>query len=171
MSRKLHLVKPTTKYESSFAEMVNGYRQAGEQRYSNFSTSGRPDPQRYIENSNDLETANEEPASTYWLTDGSSILGVVRIRTHLSEVTSLVGGHIGFDVPHAHRGNGYGTILLGLALEEAPKLGLTRALLTCTKGNIASEKIILKNGGLFEKEVYWEKQDVIKKRFWIELTQ
>jgi predicted acetyltransferase len=169
----VRLVRPAGEYKASFNEMLAAYRQAGEQRYSLFFTSGKPDLPLYLQRSSELESQTNapEPAplSTYWMIAGDDIVGVVRIRHRLTERNTEVGGHIGFDVPHAHRGKGYGTVLLDMALQMARELGISRALLTCTKGNVASEKIIERNGGKFENEVWWDKQGVVKKRYWISL--
>ena len=45
------------------------------------------------------------------------------------------------------RGKGYGTALLGLTLRKACEIGLREVLVTCDSGNIASVRIIEKNGG------------------------
>jgi len=40
-------------------------------------------------------------------------------------------------------------------------------LITCSSNNLASERTILANGGVFEKEIF--ANDEMIKRFWIEL--
>ena len=65
----------------------------------------------------------------------------------------------------AERGKGYAKEMLRLNIMNAAKLGIDRMLVTCDEGNIASEKTILANGGVFEKTI--EVDGVIMKRFWI----
>ncbi len=48
------------------------------------------------------------------------------------------------------------------------KLGIKQALVVCDEGNIASEKTILKNGGIPDFSFTEEDGNVIK-RFWIEI--
>ena len=54
-------------------------------------------------------------------------------------------------------------------LPTKPKLGLKKALVTCDKTNIASAKIIEKNGGVLENEIFVDEQAGWKKRYWINL--
>ena len=51
----------------------------------------------------------------------------------------------------------------------AKVLGFKRILCVCDEDNIASEKIIIKNGGLFENKLYDDLEKVFIKRFWINL--
>jgi len=47
--------------------------------------------------------------------------------------------------------------------------GLGRVMITCLKDNSASEKVIIKNGGVFEKEIFCPFEEKYIKRYWIEL--
>ena len=64
------------------------------------------------------------------------------------------------------RNKGYGTKILELALDEAKKLGIEKALLTCEDDNINSAKVIEKNGGVLENKVTGDRK--LKRRYWIE---
>ncbi len=93
------------------------------------------------------------PASTYWLVqDDNKVLGAVNIRHYLNEILQHHGGHIGQGIRPTERGKGYGTKMLGMALEIALKMGITAVLVTCDKKNIASARTIVKNGGILEAE-------------------
>ena len=48
--------------------------------------------------------------------------------------------------------------MLELAKKKARELGYKEILITCDKNNIASKKIIEKNGGVFIEEYYWEEK-------------
>jgi predicted acetyltransferase len=78
------------------------------------------------------------------------------------------GGHIGFGVRPSFRRKGYATILLSLILQYVKKIGFDKVLVVCDKGNIGSEKTIMKNGGKFESEFIEENGNIIR-RFWIHL--
>jgi predicted acetyltransferase len=58
-------------------------------------------------------------------------------------------GHIGYSVLLAHRGKGYATHALRLLLLEAPAQGLRFVEITCDPRNVASKRVIEKNGGRF----------------------
>ena len=47
----------------------------------------------------------------------------------------------------SYRNMGYGTIMLALALDQCKKLGMTSICINCNDKNIASKRIIEKNGG------------------------
>lgn len=104
-------------------------------------------------------------SSLYFLLNGDRILGAIDIRHSLNEYLIGVGGHIGYGVRPSERRKGYATLMLSLALPMAKELGLKKMLITCNKGNIASERTIRNNGGVLENEL--EDGDEIVLRFWI----
>ena len=95
------------------------------------------------------------------------VVGAVNVRHSLTETLTVHGGHIGDCIRKSERGKGYGTMQIGLALKFCRDLGIKRALMSCVKSNIASERTIVKNGGIFENEVFAD--DEVYKRFWIDL--
>ena len=99
--------------------------------------------------------------------DGKMV-GIIDLRHHIDHpVLSVWGGHIGYSVRVSEQKRGYGTEMLRLLLPIAAERGLKRVLITCTDGNIGSEKIIRYNGGVYEKSVTVEGETI--KRFWITL--
>jgi predicted acetyltransferase len=109
------------------------------------------------------------PDSTYWLVDNDkTVLGRVSIRHRLTEKLTQRGGHIGYYIRPAYRCKGYGTLICKLGLEKARELGIKRALITCDKTNIASNRIIRKNGGTLENEVWDEESKETFCRYWID---
>lgn len=63
----------------------------------------------------------------------------------------LRGGRIGYAVVPGERRKGFGKVLLRELLKEANRLGIDRALITVQKGNDASVKVALANGGAMER--------------------
>ncbi len=108
------------------------------------------------------------PHSTFWLVDGGEdVLAVSNMRHQLSERLRSVGGHIGYGVRPSRRREGHATAILRLTLFEAAKLGLDRALLTCAKGNAASARTILKNGGTLDSEEFVASEGQVMQRYWV----
>ena len=107
-------------------------------------------------------------ASLFLLTDDSgTVLGAVHIRHRLNERLLFCGGHIGYGVRPSERRKGYAEAMLSLALPEAEKLGIDRALVTCDKSNTGSARTILHCGGVLENEVLEDGKPV--QRYWIQL--
>lgn len=107
--------------------------------------------------------------STYWLvTANEQVIGAVNIRHELNEKLLNAGGHIGYGIRPSARGNSYAVTMLALALEKAKELGISRALVVCDSDNIASQKTILRNGGMPDWD-YVEEDGKRMNRFWIEL--
>lgn len=109
------------------------------------------------------------PGSTYWLVRNGRVLGVSNLRHDLTEFLRHEGGHIGYSVRPTERGKGCGTLMVKLVLEKAKELGLERVLITCDKDNVASAKVIQKNGGKLESESISKQTGKLKQRYWIEL--
>jgi predicted acetyltransferase len=98
------------------------------------------------------------------------IIGMTQIRHTLNNYLLDIGGHIGYSIAAEERRKGYGKAMLKLGLAEAKKLGLKKVLVSCQAENIASEKCITANGGVYEdtRKDKWTGQYV--KRFWIDLS-
>jgi predicted acetyltransferase len=110
------------------------------------------------------------PQTVYWVLDSNGIaVGMIRLRHHINEKLLNNGGHIGFFIHHDHRGKGYASEALRLALIELGILGEKRALLTVDPENISSIRVIEKNGGRFEDISIDPETGKKLKRYWIEL--
>ena len=95
----------------------------------------------------------------------NKLVGMVNIRHRLNDNLLRVGGHIGYSIRKSEREKGYGSKQLKLALEEAKKLGINNALITCNKDNFASRNTILSANGVMENEI--KDEDEIIQRYWI----
>ena len=110
------------------------------------------------------------PASTFWLVGGGEFIGVGNIRHRLTENLALFGGHIGYAIRPEKWGLGYGTLLLRFLLSEAAALGIERALLTCNERNVASARVMEKNGGVYQDTIdnVVDGVPLRTKRYWIQ---
>lgn len=117
------------------------------------------------------------PSTTYLAISESDerLLGMIDIRHRLNTFLSNYGGHIGYSVRPSERKKGFGKAMLKEALLICKDMRLDNVLLTCIKGNVASEKIIKSNGGFFDKEVPYHGEipfdNVIIKHYWINLNR
>jgi len=111
------------------------------------------------------------PASKYFLLEEGSpkILGVIDIRHRLNDhLLNNPGGHIGYAIAPSERRKGHATEQLRLALDICREMGINPVLITCHKENIASAKVIQKNGGVLEDERV-SKEGKVFQRYWIEV--
>lgn len=87
------------------------------------------------------------PESYYYLWDDNTLIGEFRIRHYLTDALRNGAGHIGYSIRKDMRGNGYGTAGLKLALDIARSIILEDEIfLRVNKDNIASQRVMLKNG-------------------------
>jgi predicted acetyltransferase len=156
-------------WQAAFVDMARDWEAAGEERHalalSNFAA--------YLEKverrcRGDGAEPGRVPGREFWLENDGQIVACVRLRLQLTEDLLAEGGHIGYDVRPSMRRCGYGTALLRLALVEARNHGITRVRITCDADNIASQKVIERNGGVFSDAGISDESGKLVRRFWIE---
>lgn len=106
----------------------------------------------------------------YLCYEGSRLIGVFSLKFELTEFLLNFGGHIGYAVRPSDRNRGLATQMLKQGLALSKQFGFERILCICDEDNCASEKVILKNGGVFENRLYDDDEKVFVKRFWIDLN-
>lgn len=154
-SSSLFLTSPDRKYHQSFVRCVLDYQQAGELHCFKRYQKALTDFEGFL---SDLANAalgiglppEDPPVSSFWLIDAGEVVGVTRVRHR----DVLCDGHIGYDISPSHRKQGYGTVILRLALKKAAEFGIREAYITCSIHNPASRKIIEKNHGQLLGTVY-----------------
>ena len=93
------------------------------------------------------------PETYYYLWDESRLVGEFRIRHYLTEALRRGAGHIGYSIWNNLRGKGYGTEGLKLTLEIAKEIVPEEEIyLRVNRDNIASQKVMLKNGAYLAGE-------------------
>jgi predicted acetyltransferase len=162
------LILPSLEYASSYDEYV---RELGdEERYPFPLDYEHGDFAALLQRLEDLANGVNVPtgfvpSTTYWLVQGSELIGVSNLRHYLNDRIRHHGGHIGLGIRPSHRGRGFGNVLLALTIHEARKRGISDIHIHCHKGNIASAKMIARNGGVFDSEGVVEGSPEIVQRY------
>ncbi len=170
------LVRPDLRFHASWAAAVREFEADGSTMHGSslweFDTADlgpealAPEIERLLA---EADPATQMPhgwvhCSNLWIAEGDEFLGYLAIRHRLTDFLLELGGHIGYSVRPSRRREGHATRALGLALGEARRLGIDRALVTCDHDNVPSRLTIEHAGGVFEDR----RED--KLRFWFDLT-
>lgn len=105
----------------------------------------------------------------YLCYDAGQLVGVFSLKFELTEYLLNYGGHIGYAVRPSLRRRGLASQMLRQGLELARGFGFERVLCVCDEDNLASEKVILKNGGVLENTRFDLEENVRVRRYWIQL--
>jgi hypothetical protein len=169
-----HLSEPDVSYQASFLAALGEYH--GENRhleldlgvlaardcFAQYCQALRDDvahpgaPERFVLRACGIRLEPPEdghvPQTTLWWVEGGEYLGRVNIRHRLTRSLLWRGGTIGYEMRPSARGRGHATAMLGAALPVAAALGIREARIDCDVVNVASRRVIEKNGGVFERE-------------------
>lgn len=103
------------------------------------------------------------------INDNNKIVGAIGIRWKQVPVLMVFGGLIGYSVRPSQRGKGYASEMLKLALDKFKNTNIENILITCKDFNIASKKVIEKNGGIFENTYSNDDDGYTYLRYWIKI--
>ena len=153
----MELIIPSVAYFGSYKNALADFEANGISGFWRFY-GATDDPEAYLERIRHYQHRaglddGLVPASIFWLVENHEFIGHVSIRHELNAALERVGGHIGYAIRPAAQRKGYGSAILRLALPKARELGVRSALVTCDASNVASRRIIEKNGGLFKEEM------------------
>ena len=170
---EIMLIEPTEALREAYVDFLEDFRAAGEHPPREEQQAEKDFP-AYVRRLKDQAQgialpAGWVPASTYWLVRGGRVIGTCGLRHRLTEALRDFGGHVGYGVRPSERGKGYATRMLAMALDKARQLGLKRVLITCDKDNLASARVIQKNGGVLGSESYSPQGGRVTQRYWIDL--
>lgn len=171
---RLQLVIPGICHEKMYTGMMERWEATGEKiapqlldRRSSV-TNETVSYARWLEWCEDDRTtgsslATKVPCTLYFLIeDEKEIIGSI-VMNH----ASTYRGHLHAGIAPWHRGKGYGTIMLELALEKCRENGLKKVEIVPRKDNIGAVKTILNNGGTLIEEFCEE--DIWSQRYEIQL--
>ena len=170
ITHEVALVEPSLDLKSELLSMAQEYQSAGDSRY-----------QAVIENvtafirslrlySKGIELPSGfVPTTTFFLLSNNRIVGRSSLRHRLTAELANEGGHIGYDIRPSERMKGYGNLILKLMLNKARSVGLDSVLVTCNVDNVASARIIQKNGGKLHGQSISNRTSKVVSQYWIEL--
>lgn len=80
------------------------------------------------------------------------VIGAINNRFTLTDEVALFG-HVAYSICPSERRKGYATSMLRDILPMCRMQGMDEVVVTCFVDNIASRKVILRNGGVYESSV------------------
>ncbi len=168
----MELIKPCEKYFTSYTEAINEYEENNVTEYSFFAGNQEYVLKRIADYESGANLPSHYVKATYlWLIDNDEFIGEVSIRHTLTDDLLRFGGNIGYGIRCSYHNKGFGTKILELALNYAKtKLNLKKVLVTCNDINVASSRVIEKNGGKLQDKVknIIDGIEILTRRYWIE---
>jgi predicted acetyltransferase len=170
---EIQLVAPAERYRESFLRGLRELRHEGlpwhvavdleavEQDFAGFVAAKLADADR--------RTEAFAPKTHLWAVADEQFVGRISILHELNDALRIEGGQIGYDTVPSFRGRGVATEMLRQALPAARALGLTAVLLTCDDTNVASIRVIEKNGGALRETKTLDANRPPKRYYWISL--
>lgn len=98
------------------------------------------------------EKFKTEEMSYVFYDDGFPI-GRVTINLSLLWNCEKDKSNIGYVIRPSKREQGYGSLILKMALKECQNLNFQEVFLKCNNNNLKSKKTILKNGGIYKEDI------------------
>jgi ribosomal-protein-alanine N-acetyltransferase len=174
--RKLEvkLVKPSVEFKESYLAGLKEFQDEGLPWVMDIDPNElSKNFEKFVQKENSKMTLWTEappvPQTELWGIVASEYVGRIAIRHRLNEILKIMGGHIGYDTRPSYRGRGIANSMLKQALPIAKALGITEALLTCNDDNLASIRIIEKNGGELKERKLQLPNGPMKRYYWIKL--
>ncbi|ATZ21882.1 GNAT family N-acetyltransferase [Mesoplasma tabanidae] len=168
---KIDLVKPELKHVTQISNVLNDFLKNSNEMISGIQ--GASDIHTFENIDEWIKFAQEGTGKEGWMpfrqflaiNEENEIVGFINLRLQLNDYLLNFGGHIGYGVCPSQRKKGFATEMLRQIIKIAKKEGITEILITCLETNIASEKVILNNCGIFEDARIKDGENI--KRFWI----
>lgn len=164
--------KPSTIHENDVMEYKENFMANKEQLYG---SSGLDEHDSFADWLNAVRLFEDQKtvpkgyvkSEEYLFYVDEKLIGMINLRHELNDMLEKTGGHIGYSVIKCERNKGYATKMLNFALQKYREIKIQNVFITCDLNNIASAKVIEKNGGILENII--NDEDNLIKRYWINL--
>lgn len=178
MATRLELFRPDIKFKETYLSGLDEMQSDSDQSAWIYLGDSAPrdapkkDFDQYVQ---DLLDREHTPPSgwikdtIYWAMIDDQMVGRISLRHELNDFLRKIGGHIGYIVRPSFRGQGIATEMLRQVLLTKKAKEIGKVLLTCDENNLASQKTILKNNGVFTQLLDVGPERPRKKHFWISL--
>ena len=152
------LINPTSKYKDSYLELVTTAKKNGDISEMGNAYKENETFEQMIKRLKDRSkginiSKSEVPSSMKWIIENKEVVGTIDLRHLLNKSYFERLGHVAYYIHTLKRNKGYASKALALAIKWYKKMPINKILITCYSDNNASKKVILKNGGKFEKSV------------------
>lgn len=173
----MKLIEPNERYLSQIAEFRKEFLDAGSSMDGQGPLRRMEDPAEWLRFCRACKTEDGCPEQfvpatqfLYVRESDDRIVGMIQVRHRFNAFLEHYGGHIGYSVRPSERRKGFAESILKASFPYCREIGLRRLLITCVRGNEASARTILANGGVYESTVYCESDCVELERYWIDLN-
>lgn len=166
----LQLARPSLALYKSFLEFVGDMRSNNQPLWEAYLPRINESPEQFVKRLRNRELNPElpfVPETIYWAIFDGNVVGRISLRHCLEGNLHKIGGHIGYEIGPKWRNRGFATEILRQILETTKTKEIGKVLLTCSPNNLASNKTILKNGGVFDKTVFVDFINEDRNHYWI----
>lgn len=139
------LIHPTSKYLDSFRALITDQALHGRRRVV--------DPDFDASDSVLIEHLRTLDQTDFWWLVNHEIVGRIRLREPASGDFYESHGDVGYDMSPRFENQGHATKMLQALLIEAKNKNRKHLLITCHFSNLASKRVMEKNGGVF-RDIY-----------------
>ncbi len=172
ISPDVALARPSVALFSSYLELIEEMRVAGETIWPSRLPHADEAPEAFVAKLLQKETAPAPPAvpeSVHWGVVDDTVVGVIALRHRLNDQLARFGGHVGYEVRPSFRRQGVATAMLRLLLATDRARAIGRILVTCAPSNTGSRKSIERNGGVLGDIIFPVEVQRETCRYWIDV--
>jgi len=159
---ELILFNKNKKYEESFKKYIQelkteitNKREDYFSMYKSFLENYDESIENFINLSSHDRFVKKQPyVRFYWFMDDERIIGTIRYRINIPAEHAEVLGNIGYELSPSFRGHGLGKAMLGHLLGQLKNENVEQVIITISKHNTPSIRVVESNGGKLVGEIF-----------------